>query len=331
MIQNIVAVFFILLISVACIGSRRRKEESDRILISRETSAALKGLAILLVFAHHYWQLTSSAYNAHTFIGYVGVTIFLLVAGYVSEVSLRDKGEESLTTWFFIKKFVRLYVPYICVKLIIGILQQKSLHNLIAGIVHLEDDWFLCAITVLYILFFVTSKISHGGYNRYMLGGIAVYIIVCAAIGLPSVWYNTSLAFYIGMAAANHEGMFHRQKASELVFGSVALLFGVLTAARLLIPEIIGTIFSVSLAIFLVLILQKFRIRNRILKWIGSISWEFYLFQSAVLIMLGKWITSNYVLYFLAALLTSVVSGYVVNKIIGILTGKIRQNGTGKL
>lgn len=29
-------------------------------------------------------------------------------------------------------------------------------------------------------------------------------------------------------------------------------------------------------------------------------------------------------------LLTSVVLGYVVNKIIGILAGKIRQNGTDK-
>lgn len=330
MIQSIVVIVFIILISVTCVVSGQRKEQNDEILISRGTSAALKGLAILLVFAHHYWQLTSSAYNSHTFVGYVGVTIFLLVAGYVSEVSLRDKGKESLTNWFFIKKFVRLYVPYICVKLILGILQQKSLHNLIAGIVHLEDDWFLCAITILYILFFVTSKLSHGGGNRYMLGGIAVYIIVCVAIGLPSVWYNTSLAFYIGMAAANHEGLFHGQKALALVFGSVTLLFGVLTAARILIPEIISIVFSVALAILGVLILRRFRIQNRVLKWIGSIFWEFYLFQSTVLVMLGKWITGNYVLYFLAALLTSIVSGYVVNKIIGILTGKIRQNGTDK-
>lgn len=332
MIQSIVVIVFILLVTVACVESGQKKEQKDGILISRETSAVLKGVAILLVFVHHYWQLTSATYNSHTLIGYIGVTIFLLVAGYVSAVSLRDKGKESLTYKFFVKKFIRLYVPYICVKLILGILQQKSLHDLIAGIVHLEDDWFLCAITVLYILFFVTSKIScGGGYNWFMLGGISLYIIACAVMGLPSVWYNTSLAFFIGMMAANHEGLlFHNQKVALIASGVATLVLGALTASRVLTPKIIGTVFSVFLAFFLVLVLQKYQIQNRVFKWIGNISWEFYLFQSTVLVMMGKWIVGNYVLYFLVALGTSVVAGYIVNKLIGMLSGKIERCSTKK-
>lgn len=325
MIQNIVSVVFILLISAACIGSGQRKESSDRIIISRSTSAALKGIAILLVFTHHYWQLTSFAYNSHTFIGYIGVTIFMLVAGYVSEVSLRDKGEESLTNWFFIKKFVRLYVPYICVKLILGFMQHKSLHNIIAAIVHIEDDWFLCAITVMYILFYLTSKSSYRQLNQLMLGGIVLYITICAILGLPSVWYNTSIAFYIGMAASHKGWLFCRQRITLIVSGVAALLLGILTATRLLSPEIISTVFSVCLAIFLVCLLQEYSIQNRMLAWVGKISWEFYLFQSTVLVIIGKRITNNYVLYFMTALLVSIALGYAVNKMIGFLTERIKQ------
>lgn len=317
MIQSMIAIVFILLITFVCMKSNYRKSESDGVLISRETSAALKGVATLYVFVHHYWQLTSDIYNSHTVIGYIGVTIFLLVAGYVSQAQLKNKGMKSLSYKFFIKKFIRLYIPYICVKVILALWRQKSLHDLIAGIVHIEDDWFLCAITVLYFLFFGANRVYHEKRNHVMLVGIIIYIIGCMILGLPFVWYNTSLAFYIGMLAADYEGIgVQKINISLISAGASALILGIITAARCLVPEVSSILFSVSLAVFIVCCLYKFCIYNKLFQWIGSISWEFYLFQSTVLIITRKMIPDNYAAYFAGALMISIVMGYIINKLL---------------
>ena len=320
MMQSMVAIVFILMITSVCIKSSYKKSESGGTLISRETTTALKGVAILYVFVHHYWQLTSDVYNSHTVIGYIGVTIFLLIAGYVSQIQLKKKGIISMSYNFFIKKFVRLYIPYICVKAILSLWQQKSLHDFIASVIHIEDDWFLCTITILYCLFFLTSRISRGKQNHVMLVGIILYVIVCMTVGLPFVWYNTSFSFYIGMFVANYEGIEMQKLNVPLVgVGACALVFGIITFARCFIPEMTSTLFSVLLAFWIAGSLYKFRVYNKIFQCIGSISWEFYLFQSTVLVIMGEIIPNNYIAYFAGSLIISMAMGYIIKKLLTLI------------
>ena len=229
----------------------------------------------------------------------------------------------SLSYKFFIKKFIRLYIPYISIKAFLAMWQRKTLYDLIVGIVHIEDDWFLCAITIFYILFFVTSKLCYGKHNYLMLLGIVLYIICCGIIGLPPVWYNTSLAFYIGMAGAEDKGkQFLKLNNIEIIAGVGTLIFGIMTALRWFVLGVISTLFSVSLGILVICYMNRFRAYNKILHWIGNISWEFYLFQSSILVILGKVISNNYLVYFISGLTMSIVLGYVISNAIGILLKK---------
>lgn len=328
----IIAIFLILCVSIcACSSDIRNKKDNDNlILIEYKTSASLKGLAILTVFIHHYGQLTSEYYNNHTFIGYLGVTIFLFIAGYTSQKQLLIKGKTYVSSRFLLKKFVRLYIPFVIVNILVGIFRQDTIRRIIASIVHIEDDWFLIAISSFYIIFFVANQFSDRyGKNKCILFifiAILIYTAVCRSIGLPYVWYNTAFAFLLGIIFSNCEESVMRFKdMGVLKIGIVILctVFCYITSVRLFLPEVTSLGLSISFSFLLVLFVKNFTVSSKLMQIIGGISWEFYLFHSKILTLTGKWLESHYVLYVFVAAMLSFLLAYMLNKLMNITSDKI--------
>jgi len=329
MIQSIVSVVFFLCIIFFCMIGTKKKTSSDKQLIGFETSGALKGAAIMMVFGHHFWQLTFEEYNKHTFIGYLGVTIFFLVAGYVSQKQLNKKGKSYISFRFIIKKIIRLYIPYTIIGIIFSLVKKRSFQSMVAGLIHIEDDWFLCAITIMYIGFFVVSKIfgNKMKLNIPMLVYVLIYMITAKMIGLGAVWYNTVPAFYIGMVAANYEEKIkNSNKLIMIISGLLSVILCAATSARIWIPEIISVSFSIVFSIFVLVFLARYKICNRILIWLGSISWEFYLFQSKVLsFFYPVFSESYYIVYFLCALVLSLLLGFLFCKLDSVISRSLNK------
>lgn len=173
MMSTIIVLLFTVFISDVTVASVKRKNTGyleGTELLDRDTCAVLKGRAILLVFIHHYGQLSSDIYNAHSFLGYIGVTFFLFITGYVSEKQFLRKGKEYVGLSFIKKKVVRLYIPYILITLIYAVLGRHGVSDTISELVHIENNWFLTAVTILYLLFMVANLIvpkSDGGGTAY--------------------------------------------------------------------------------------------------------------------------------------------------------------------
>lgn len=102
MILIIAVCVLILILFVSCRSNRNTENE----LIDFDMSTYLKGFAILLVFIHHFGQLSSEIYNEHSFLGYLGVTIFLFISRYVTEKQFLHKGKCYIGASFIKKKCV---------------------------------------------------------------------------------------------------------------------------------------------------------------------------------------------------------------------------------
>lgn len=88
---GIIIIVMIGIILALVIGQKPISDENVE-MFDRHTTNALKGASILLVFIHHWGQLTSEAYYDHSFVGYLAVTVFLFIAGYVTQYQYQKRG-----------------------------------------------------------------------------------------------------------------------------------------------------------------------------------------------------------------------------------------------
>lgn len=154
MILIIAVCILILILFVSC----RRNRTTENELIDFDTSTCLKGFAILLVFIHHFGQLLSEIYNGHSFLGYLGVTIFLFISGYVTEKQLLNKGKCYIGASFIKKKLIRLYLPYLLCVLFFALIGGHGFSQTVEEILDVKGDWFLSAISIFFILFLVVNR-----------------------------------------------------------------------------------------------------------------------------------------------------------------------------
>ena len=95
--SDIVLVLGIMFFLVCSIRFSCNKKEV--LFFSVEQTTALKGVAILLVYIHHFAQIRCAFYNNHTFLGFLGVSVFLFISGYTTMVQAKKSktGGKKIT------------------------------------------------------------------------------------------------------------------------------------------------------------------------------------------------------------------------------------------
>ncbi len=334
MISLTVMTIFILAITFILVKSCDKKVAvpKQNEIIDKKTSSAIKGVAILIVYIHHFGQLSSPTYNSHTFLGYLGVSAFMFIAGYVSEKQLLRKGIGYLSHEFLVKKVIRLYVPFIIVTLTFGLLARNDARTLFLKILHIENDWFLTIITVFYILFFVLNKIfARKSLNTSILilfVIVAIFAGFCFSQNTLVMWYNTAFAFPVGAFIGLHEKRLLKElyKKGYLLNIILILIFTSSTTLAILRIFPLGLTTLVSATAFSILITKwttVFVIRNKLLEFIGLYSWEFYLIHTKILSYTKDFIGDITILYCIIPLLISIIAAVSLNKCIEIATKKL--------
>ncbi len=283
-----------------------------------EGSASLKGASILYVFIHHFGQLSWEWYNQHTFLGYLGVSMFLFIAGYVTRKQYERKGPSYLDRSFFAKKFVRIVIPYIVVTIVFGVLGRSSIREIAAKLMAFRSNWFLCAILLFYLFFYAAYLTKSSSRDRVLLFLFLAYILICIVRGTGYVWYNTSLCFYIGVKYSEQEEVLMNKFWEKgtgfrmLPLAALFLLFTGLGIAK------IGAAFTslVSSCCFVLLMIGIFsgrQLRDRLLIQVGNMSWEFYLVHTKVLYITQKYVGKNLFVWFAAALVSSLAAAKLIS------------------
>ena len=128
-------------------------------MILKQTSACLRGIAIIMVMASHYaeWILEGSKYpvvrETLCGMGVLGVDIFFFVSGYGL---LKSAGERGVGRSFLWNRLKTCYLPYLMVVGIImflegGLRDLKNWKDFLLG----SEYWYISVQMVMYACFFV--------------------------------------------------------------------------------------------------------------------------------------------------------------------------------
>ncbi len=303
---------------------------------------AVKGVFIIIVFLNHarsYLTLSSNMFNniyAFFFrvIGQMMVVMFLFYSGYGVGYQLQIKGKayervfikkRIISTWFHFALAVAFYA-------IINIVLQRSYSSIkwIGCWFGWESignsNWFVFDILILYIITFVSIKISNSTNVNRSKERIQVYSITVMTLLLwlllylakrpDRYWYNTLIAYPFGMWYCYNRKTIESVFAKKEVYCIVLLLSGIFFSLLTLVRNSIGeNIAAILFSTIVIMITMKVHIGNRALNWLGIHLFPIFILQRIPMIILSDY-EINPVLFVLVCFIITIVLTYLYEAVI---------------
>lgn len=249
--------------------------------ITRNNSAFLKGIAILLVMANHV--IGKIGNTPGTILGAIGVSVFFILSGYGLNESFKKKGVSN----FWGKKVKNIWLPYICISIPAMFVLGASAKDFLLDVTFLKPyycyGWYLQILALFYVVFYFSARLKNE--LTYFLLWISVCILVY--VFLYDVAQINALAFFLGIVISKY-------KAHKVVSGKILAICAFSCAmvgimAFKFIPIENGLwlprlqVVQISIALMLILMSVAFNAENKILMWVGAVSFELYIIHGWVI------------------------------------------------
>lgn len=302
----------------------------------RDTTAALRGLAMIGIVLHHIQNRFGYPTPVLSSIGYLATGLFFFISGYGNMLSI-NKGNKVKLEWIF-KKFFKIYIPffvaywayYLCLAVMYADLRPNGVDTII-DIVSVslpnEVSWFPKIILLCFAIQWIAKKLSDKVFlqNGFILSAVIIYIVIMRKIGFFDYWYNSVLCYPLGCIFAKptiSDKLLGYLKDKKIIsFFGFWILFGV----SILIPITVLNLrfwcpvfFSLGCYYFS----YAFKVKTKFLSWVGNNSFEFYLFHIANLQVFAYLIDVNRYMYGLLVLLGSFASVYAYLFVKGKISAK---------
>ena len=376
-------IYLLLLIAVLFSGAKiASKNQFHEDFLSLKVSKRIQGGCAIAIMFHHLIQniidnkqdpgLMSIFYHA----GYLFVAIFFFFSGYGLYVSYKNK--KDYLNGFLKKRLPTVLVPLFLINAIYTIIVLigdnelygdlnpltmvgRNIINIITTFLCItpmnSKSWFVIAITIFYIVFYLAFKKSRDE-NR-AIRRIGVFLIIYALIGasLPPIgfywlegewWYNASFIFFIGILfGKNQEKIlsFAKEKYKLLLpisfAGTLAAWYLSITLDKTtgayghgiegfkgaVICYLAKTVVEILFVSFVLLLAMKIKTNNKVLDLLGDNSFEIYLMHGLFIGMLRSPVIfiENPIVYILAVLVLSLISAFIINKVDSVLVKKVKQ------
>ena len=228
---------------------------------------------------------------------------------------------------FLIKRIRNLLLPFgivfICFEAIeCFIVKSQGLTTVAKDLFELRlphyTNWFVKAILAMYILsvlaYLISRKVLHS-YEMVVLLGCIAWIVICRAIlHLSSFWYNSILGFALGSVVARYkneiEKLFHMyfwQILILLCIGSTVLIWR--------IGSLSGVVGNLFFCLDALLILGTYGAKSKVLYWLGTMSYELYLWHLLFKYYLFmSWIPMDVAV--LVVIVASVAASFVTHRVL---------------
>lgn len=274
-------------------------------MLDKQSTEKLKGIAILLVvFGHLFVTKFFNIANPNVkYLGAQGVALFLILSGYGLTQSFLKKGIDRS---FLVRRGKTVLLPYFLVTLIWIVLDYVfgtvyPFKTEVLALIGFDFSgsldatmWYIAYILIWYILFYITFRLPLPQLLRVvLLFGFAYLFRYHSKFSLTEQvhweWGLHAFMFPLGVTWAILTSKF--QNARWLLYPTVVLGFGGLVVYMLNVknndlglgPYMVSN-FGFALALIaLVLVFQALRIHFPFLEFIGSISYEIYLFEAVLM------------------------------------------------
>lgn len=268
--------------------------------IHQEAATSLRGILALFIIIHH---LTFGLPEAYLF-SQIGrftrsyVAMFFFLSGYGLQKSfLKHKDYKNS---FLIYRFPKLLFPYLLANFIYWLMYlafdcRFTIKEIILSILHgnpiVSNSWFLLALLIYYLVFYLIMLLF-GSNPRKMIVAACLYYLIWIMLFKSSdiLWYGEVHLLVIGMIWATYEKkllpLLCRKYWCTLLFLGVVFLAGYLFKNRLfsalpLVKRefIFLFIFTHIFVLLVITAIQKIKLGNTLLNFLGDISFEIYLYH----------------------------------------------------
>jgi peptidoglycan/LPS O-acetylase OafA/YrhL len=353
-------VILLVLIGLALLSFKKMGQPSEEnVIFDKLCTKELKGIAIILVILGHM------SVDKHIFIipnlvyaGAWGVTLFLILSGYGITISYLNNG---INLNRLIGRIKSILIPYSIVTLVWIIIdcsylgKSYSAKTILLSLMGIDvrrsidaSMWYISIILFWYVVFFILFKLPLKNYLKVMLlfcfslviykGYFRTYLA-----DLSYNWQLSAFSFPLGVSLALYSGKIKDFLRRRDIKYLVLILEGVLFSLFIVFTKYNGLslryyiVTNTSISLFLIILLALLRyynITSGFFKFIGSISYEIYLFEGVLMwkysllrIFHSKLI--SFILYFGALILISFLYNRATNKFM-FTPGKSKSNGAGK-
>lgn len=327
--------FILLLLVPLFLGCRTIKNDSE--IFGLSTTKSLKGLFASGVVLHHlctYFCPPITSIGFYRNLGFIMVSGFFFISGYGLTYSAMRK--ENYTKHFLWKRVLPIIIGFY-LSAIAYCIMYRHYHILswerFFSIVKGENYWFIYAIVILYIGFWLSFRFFKKENAPYMCSAwVVIYMAVMYIRGLknPAMygfwWFNSCPAFIFGIwFCIYRDGIlkalkekYHLKLILTVVVYSLAF-YGVYaindkSSNLILICELAA---SFLFCILLVQFCMKLSINNFVLRNLGNVSLELYLVQALWIYVVGNEYSSywNAVGMTLNIIIRTVILSYVIHYI----------------
>ena len=307
-----------------------------------KSTSGLRGFLALGIIFHHISPLvkTGEEFSNFSYMGTYIVSIFFFLSAY--GLYVQNESRENYLDNFLVKRLSKIIVPFFIISLIYmfyrfvngQLIDLNFFINLFKqGSTIIYNGWFVDIIILMYIFFYLSFKFFQNKFLSIVFNTIFIIRYICLAIklGYNFWWYNSVLAFAIGLIWAKNQNKIDRflEKYYFIVIVLVTVLLFVSHRYDILLKYLhIEDSYSYALAAnldniiftiyFIIVFLKKINFSNVYLNLIGRISFELYMIHGLVISMLAKIFVSsrvNDVLFTLFVLIISLILAWIVNKI----------------
>jgi len=335
-----IALFWLLLL--CCIAIFHRKEEYA--LFDLAHTLPLRGiLATLVVLGHLDTVVSAQTKILMPFhMATPAVAVFFFMSGYGLMLSFSKKSGSYLQN-FILKASIKLLIPLLVTTCLyqgmLFILGDFSIEKILIDLASgketpLIHSWYVYALFLFYILYYIVLK--YNNETKKWMGGILIllmliyYVVTRYILNWPFYWWLTCMAFPMGFFYSRYEGkikMFLKDNywvTFPIIIGllSIKLLSGMYTPFFAELPYILlGPIIAI------ILYRIPLPIGNKILNFLGSLSFEIYLTHGIYEKIFHASFDSPYI-YILAVITATIVTSWILHnaykKITNSLLYKLR-------
>lgn len=329
---------------ISLIRGFKSGDKNDVKIMSKDSTLALRGVAIIGILIHHCSQYFDSLGPFQFAIkqsGYALTAVFFLFSGYGCWYSLRKISgggttnrlskttkwalNHSLRIWF---DFVIVFVLNVIVFKTFNVTDGMSAKELIKDFLTLTEptwvSWYPKIQIACYVVLALAFLINEKRKEIITLTVTIVYIAFAYKFGLASMWYTSVICFPVGMLFAKYLNKYSIPKYKLMISSIVSVLsFGCLFYLQTIIYQsLLRLVSTLFLAVFIVSITGLFEFNSNLLKKIGNMSFEIYLihlFLLRVAVENGYKANISILLIFVLSLFVS----YPINKLVVMINKKI--------
>lgn len=294
-------------------GGRPRIRGLHEGYLSKESTDAVRGVFILLIFASHFAQYIDPltlpmdlAYGRiRTALGQAVVTCFLFYSGYGVALSADKKGQDYVRD-IPRRRILSTLLTYDCAVLLYMVLQlcrgnHYPVTRFLAALASWQgvgnSDWYIFSILCCYAVTWLVLRWRPGGgvdkgAALAVTTGCAAVMLFLICAGKDSYWYNTILCYPLGMWYYLYKDRVDRAMRRDVCYYPVLLVTLLAYALAHKFWRCHLSVYMLTMLLFalsVVFLTMKFEPRNRFLIYCGRHLTGLYLLQRIPMIVLQKY------------------------------------------